>query len=308
MYHFCLTAIYSIVINYIGHFLKGRLKSIVNILSFLKFRKKSLSLFLFVIIFLFCFTNTGLSFKDRFTNHIGMEFILVQPGTFMMGSPEDELHRDKNEVLHKVTIPNAFYLTATEVTVKQWRAVMGRKWFAKKTGGNNFPVTKVSFYEAERFIRKFNGQKRGVYRLPTEAEWEYACRAGTATAYCWGEKIDCSKAMYQNNSKKCGDCILYYKSLGLSANQAAPVKSFQPNAWGFYDMHGNVWEWCSDYYSEYKDDIGKGNYDIINAGTRVKRGGSWYKYGFYLRSANRAYAHPAGKFQTTGFRLVLEAD
>ncbi|MCD4743723.1 MAG: formylglycine-generating enzyme family protein [Desulfobacteraceae bacterium] len=237
-----------------------------------------------------------------------MEFILVQPGTFMMGSPNDEPYRDKNEVRHKMTITKAYYLMAAEVTVKQWRAVMGRKMFSKKKGGDDFPVTKVSYYDIERFIRKLNKQNKGIYRVPTEAEWEYACRAGTTTAYSWGNKIDCSKAMYENNRKKRSECVSYYASKGMPSDQPAPVKSFKPNPWGFYDMHGNVWEWCSDIYQEYENNIQGRSYDIMDTGFRIKRGGSWYKYGIYLRSANRAYAHPGAKFQTIGFRLVLKAD
>ena len=170
------------------------------------------------------------------------------------------------------------------------------------------PVTQVSFYDCQDFINKLNKMGKGVYRLPTEMEWEYACRAGTTTAYSFGDSIDCSKAMYGNNQQKLTECIQHFKSMGLAPNQAAPVKSFAPNPWGFYDMHGNVWEWCSDPYRDYKSHQIDTGYDPIKADTRIKRGGSWYKYGFYCRSANRAYAHPGAKFQTTGFRLVLEAE
>ena len=280
----------------------------MNTLFFLNFKKKLLYFFLSGFTLLFLFADTGLTQEKKFTNHLGMEFILVQPGTFVMGSPENEPSRDKNEVQHKVIISKAYYLMATEVTVKQWRAVMGRKMFSKKKGGDNFPVTKVSYYDIERFIRKLNRQNKGIYRVPTEAEWEYACRAGTTTAYSWGNKIDCSKAMYENNNKKRSECINYYASQGIASDQPAPVKSFQPNPWGFYDMHGNVWEWCSDIYQDYQSNMPDRGYDIMETGTRIKRGGSWYKYGIFLRSANRAYAHPGAKFRTTGFRLVLKAD
>ena len=242
--------------------------------------------------------------EKRFTNHLGMEFVLVPAGSFIMGSPKDEADRDENEVEHKVNIAKDFYLQTTEVTVKQWRAVMGRKLFGRKKGGDNFPVTKVSFYDAQKFIKKLNNlnmSEKGRYRLPTEAQWEYACRAGTTTAYSWGDKIDCSNAVYQNNEKKASDCIPFLKSMGIQPNRPAKVKSFAPNPWGFYDMHGNVWEWCSDEYREYSN-------DTIKTENRIKRGGSWYKYGIYLRSANRSYAHPSAKFQTTGFRLLFEAN
>ncbi len=277
-------------------------------LSDLNLKNQILYFFLLCLILFFAFSNTAFSNEKQFTNHLGMEFILVQPGTFLMGSPENELHRDKNEGQHKVTISKAYYLQTTELTVKQWRKVMGKKMFSKKKGGDNFPVTRVSYYDIIKFIKKLNQQNKGIYRLPTEAEWEYACRAGTTTPYSWGSKIDCSNAMYENNSKKCPECISYYTSRGIPANQAAPVKSFPPNPWGFYDMHGNVWEWCADNYKEYKSEIDSSTYGIITTEGKIKRGGSWYKYGFYLRSANRAYAHPGAKFQTTGFRLILKAD
>lgn len=236
--------------------------------------------------------------ENKTTNHIGMEFTLVRPGPFIMGSPKTEPFRDTDEIQHKVNITKPFYLQTTEVTVKQWRAVMGKKLFGRKKGGQDFPVTRVSFYDCQKFIKKMNKQNKKKYRLPTEAEWEYACRAGTTTAYSWGADIDCSKAMYGNNSKSSPECTLFYKSMKLKLDQAAPAKSFNPNPWGFYDMHGNVWEWCSDEYNPNKN----------TSASRVRRGGSWYKYGKSLRSANRTYAHPGAKFKTTGFRLVLEAD
>ena len=283
----------------------------MNPFSLIKFKKKCLYILFFWFILIFVFADTGLSLEKKFINHLGMEFILVEPGSFIMGSPEDEAYRDKNEVQHKVNITKAFYLQTTEVTVKQWRTVRGYKLFGRKKGGDNFPVTKVSFYDTQKFIKKLNNLNeidKGIYRLPTEEEWEFACRAGTTTAYSWGDKIDCSKAVYQNNTKKASDCILFFKSAHILSNGPAPVKSFAPNPWGFYDMHGNVWEWCSDQYHEYKNYVVNTGYGTIKTKTRIKRGGSWYKYGRYLRSANRSYAHPSAKFQTTGFRLVFEAD
>ncbi len=244
----------------------------------------------------------------KITNTIGMEFILVRPGSFMMGSPETEPHRKTDETLHRVIISKPFYLQTTEVTIRQWRAVMGIRLFGRKKGRPDSPVTKVSFFDCQDFIKKLNSKGQGRYRLPTEAEWEYACRAGTTTAYSWGNDIDCSKAMYSNNTKKDSACTQYYISINLKPDCPAPVKSFKPNPWGFYDMHGNVWEWCADEYRLYTSRASDADYEAIKMETRIRRGGSWYKYGYYLRSANRTWAHPAAKFQTTGFRLVREAD
>jgi formylglycine-generating enzyme required for sulfatase activity len=239
---------------------------------------------------------------------LGMSFILVEPGRFMMGSPSTQRFRDADEIHRSVTIETAFYLQTTEVTLKQWRAVMGKKWFKKRNGTDDMPVTQVSYYDCINYIDKLNKKGMGVYRLPTDTEWEYACRAGTTTAYSWGDAIDCSKAMYGNNPKKNDECTLYLRSIKIAAYGPAPVKTFAPNPWGFYDMHGNVWEWCSDKYVPHRSALGFKGYSLVDSNSHIRRGGSWYKYGRYLRSANRTYAHPGAKFTTTGFRLVREAN
>ena len=246
--------------------------------------------------------------EPTITNDLGMTFIRVQAGNFLMGSPPDEAFRGENEALHNVEIDHAFYLLETEVTLKQWWAVMGKKWLNRRKGPGDLPVNRVSYYDCLKFIHKLNEQKMGVYRLPTEAEWEYACRAGTQSAFSWGDTIDCSLAMYGNNRIKETTCTQYYKSRNLPVDGPAPVKSFAPNSWGFYDMHGNVWEWCEDKYISNLANGDRGTQELKLSEYRVKRGGSWFKHSHYLRSANRAYAHPAAKFKTLGFRIVLEAD
>ncbi len=170
------------------------------------------------------------------------------------------------------------------------------------------PVTRVSWYKCIKYIKKLNLKTSYSYRLPTEAEWEYACRAGAQTAYTWGDGIDCSKAMFANNTKKDNECTLFYKTLKITPNGPAAVKTFAPNAWGLYDMHGNVWEWCADPYGKYMAGPVSDTYSITDANSHVRRGGSWYKHAYYLRSANRTYAHPAARFKSTGFRLVLEVN
>jgi len=283
------------------------------ITNFFKFHvpDKTFKNFIFwsvIIIIGYTFPVLSKAQENQITNHLGMDFILVKPGSYMMGSPKGEAHRDNNEILHEKKIDKPFYLQTTEVTIKQWKAVIGKKLLGRKKGNDNMPVVRVSFYDCQKFIKKLNRMNIGIYRLPTEAEWEYASRAGTTTAYSWGDSIDCSKAMYGNNTKKQNECVNYLKSKGIRPNQAAPVKSFAPNSWGFYDMHGNVWEWCSDSYVEYNTLKVDGGFDPTRTESRIKRGGSWYKYGWYCRSANRAYAHPGARFKTTGFRLVLEAN
>jgi sulfatase modifying factor 1 len=244
-----------------------------------------------------------LAVEKVFRNSLGMEFVLIPAGTFMMGSPPEEAYRGK-EVQHQVTISSPFYLQSTEVTVEQWRAVMGRKLFGRRMGPGDMPVVKISWHDCMDFIRKLNALSEWSYRLPTEAEWEYACRAGSSTAYSWGNTIDCGKAMYGNNSLKSKECQDYIRSRGLSVDQPAPVKSYPPNAWGLYDMHGNVWEWCRDWYGDYTTSATIDPFGPDSGTMRVRRGGSWFKYGYSCRCANRNHGHPGSRYQTTGFRLV----
>ena len=263
-----------------------------------------------IFFFIACPINSTISSENIYINSLGMEFVLIPSGKFIMGSPEKEIGRDGKgkEQQHEVSINRQFYIQTTEVTLKQWRSIMGRKIFGGQKGAEDTPVVKVSWYDCIKYIKKINKLNEGVYRLPTEVEWEYACRAGSSTAYNWGNDIDCSKAMYGNKKSKSKECIDYVKSKGLSINQATHVKSYKPNAWGLYDMHGNVWEWCQDLFLDYNNEYTqdpKGTYlDTI----RTKRGGSWSSEAWSCRSANRAHAHPAYRIKSTGFRLVREVD
>ena len=244
--------------------------------------------------------------KKRVTNSLGMEFVLIRPGTFMMGSPPEEAHRDRFETQHEVVIKVPFYMQTTEVTLKQWWELMRKKFFGTRKGPVDLPVTEVSWYDAKKYVEKINRLEEGTYRLPTEAEWEYACRAGTTTAYSWGGRIECKRAMFANNSLKADRCVEYYQSIGLEKDSPAPVKSFPPNPWGLYDMHGNVWEWCRDsYHREYEKADRVDPCMETGRMAKVKRGGSWFKYGYACRSANRAWARAPSRLRTTGFRLVL---
>ena len=262
-----------------------------------------------MVVFLSCFLISILPLaaygsKKIFQNSIGMEFVLVPAGIFIMGSPKDESHRGSSEVQHQVTISNPFYMQTTEVTLSQWWAIMGKRLFGRRKGPENLPVVKVSWFNTRRFIKKLNKFGKGYYRLPTEAEWEYAARAGSTTAYSWGDTIGCKNAMYENNHKKANECLKYVQSQGFESDRPAPVKSYAPNAWGLYDMHGNVWEWCQDWFDLYPTTAVTDPTGPKSGADKVRRGGSWFKHGFSCRSANRAKANPATKFQTTGFRLI----
>ena len=170
------------------------------------------------------------------------------------------------------------------------------------------PVVKVSWQDCIDFIEKLNALNEGVYRLPTEAEWEYSCRAGTTSAYAWGNAIHCDNAMYGNNRLETDVCVDYVKSKGLPADQPAPVKSYSSNPWDLYDMEGNVWEWCHDRYERpYGRDAVIDPRGPGSGTDRVRRGGSWYGPGSRCRCAYRNLSNPANRYQTTGFRLVRKA-
>jgi formylglycine-generating enzyme required for sulfatase activity len=262
-------------------------------------------IFIFVIIIVF-FSVSIYGFEKTYTNNLGMAFVLIPPGTFYMGSPPTEPHRGSSEVRHQVTISKPFYMQSTEVTMKQWHSIMGRRMMMNQNDPEDMPVTRVSWFDCMKFIRRLNKMNQGQYRLPTEAEWEYAARAGTSTAYSWGDAIDCEKAMYANNSLKNNECQLYYRSINLRTDRPASVKTFKPNPWGLYDMHGNVWEWCMDWYGEYREKSVIDPKGPASGNVRIRRGGSWFKYGYACRSANRSFGHPATRYRTTGFRLVRE--
>jgi sulfatase modifying factor 1 len=268
--------------------------------------EKLYTLFLGIFIAL-AFLPQALPASEKvFHNSLGMEFVLIPAGTFIMGSPQDELYRDKREIQHTVRISKPFYIQTTEVTLGQWWALMGKKLFGRRKGPDTIPVVEVSWHDCMDFIKKLNALSAWSYRLPTEAEWEYACRAGSTTAYSWGNAIDCGKAMYANNSLKSDECLDYIKSKGMFIDRPAPVKSYHSNTWGLYDMHGNVWEWCHDWYGDYTMQSKIDPRGPDSGTMKVRRGGSWFKYGYSCRSGNRNSGHPSSRLKTTGFRLVAQ--
>lgn len=246
--------------------------------------------------------------EQTYRSSIGMEFVLIPAGSFMMGSPESEKGRDSGglEKQHTVILTKPVYMQTTEVTVAQWESIMGKKLIGWRRGAKDHPITRVSWKDCQKFIKKLNARGEGVYRLPTEAEWEYACRAGTKTAFSWGTDIDCDKAVY-GNKKKSGICLEYFGSLKIPTGSPAPVKTFAPNPWGIYDMHGNVWEWCHDKYGDYNTERVKDPIGPQKGTNRVRRGGGWASKWHDIRSANRAYSHPSNRLNITGFRVVREA-
>jgi len=220
------------------------------------------------------------------TNSLGMRFVWISPGTFMMGSPASESGRESDEAQHQVILTKGFYMQTTEVTQGQWKAVMGSNPSHFKNCGDDCPVEDVSWNDCKEFIRRLN-QKEGAgkYRLPTEAEWEYACRAGSAGAYA-GD-LD-SMGWYDRNSDE----------------RTHPAGQKKANAWGLYDMHGNVWEWCKDRYGDYPSGSVTDPKGPSSGAYRVFRGGSWYLFSSFCRSAKRRYHSPDLREGLLGFRLA----
>jgi formylglycine-generating enzyme required for sulfatase activity len=223
-----------------------------------------------------------------------MEFVLIPSGSFMMGSDEtkDSDAEADETPQHHVTISNSFYMGKYEVTQEQWQAVMGHNPSEHK--GDKNPVELVSWNDVQIFIRRLN-QKEGItrYRLPTEAEWEYAARAGSQTRYSYGDK-----------KTQMGRYARYRDS---PRGGTRPVGGRQPNAWGLYDVHGNVLEWVNDlYYSNYYskspslDPVGPSS-----GWDRVYRGGSWTDIAEACRSASRGSDPPGNQGVNLGFRLAL---
>jgi formylglycine-generating enzyme required for sulfatase activity len=238
---------------------------------------------------------------DPITNTIGMTFNNIPAGTFTMGSPESEADREDDETQHKVTIGKAFYMQTTEVTQGQWKAVMSTEpWnrFAYFKEGPNYAVSNVNWKYAVEYCKKLSEQEGKTYRLPTEAEWEYACRAGTETRWSFG-----------NDEKDLGDYAWYDKNAyGIGERYPHQVGLKKPNAFGLYDMHGNVWEWCHDYYVKdyYQQSPGKDPTGPAQGSFRVLRGGSWDRSSRSTRSADRSIRN--GFPNNVGFRLVRELD
>jgi len=239
------------------------------------------------------YTKTGWA-KEIVHEATGIELVFIPAGKFLMGSPAGEAQRDNDETQHEVTISKPFYMGKYEVTQGQWQAVMGSNPSYFK-GGDRLPVETVSWDDCQEFLRKAG---TGL-RLPTEAEWEYACRAGTRTPFNMGETISTDQANYE------GNFVYGSGRKGEYREKTVEVGSFAPNAWGLYDMHGNVWEWCADWYGAYP---GGAATDPTGAGSgqgRVLRGGSWYDVPWYCRSAFRGGLKPDARDLNFGFRVVV---
>jgi formylglycine-generating enzyme required for sulfatase activity len=235
-------------------------------------------------------------------NGVMLEMVHVPGGTFMMGSPETEKERElwrkgTESPQHKVTV-SAFFMAKYPVSQAQWQAVMGNN--PSRFKGENRPVEKVSWHDAVKFCQQLSEKTGQEYRLPSEAEWEYACRAGTTTPFYFGETITPDLVNYNGNYP--------YASApkGVYREQTTDVGSFPPNAFGLYDMHGNVWEWCADaWHDNYEGAPTDGSiWGKGNANRLCLRGGSWVDFARWVRSAGRNVRRPSNRGGTWGLRAA----
>lgn len=226
-------------------------------------------------------------------NGVSFKMVAIAGGTFTMGSPANDYDRRPDELQHSVTLSD-FFIGATTITQKLWLAIMGSNPSLFK--GENLPVEQVRWDDCQEFISKLNMYTKKKYRLPTEAEWEYACRAGTSTPYNIGEFLYTTDANCNPQ---------YYNLEDIYRQSTIPVCSFPPNKWGLYDMHGNVWEWCSDWYGPYES-TPQHNPKGPDFGTRrVLRGGSWMCTRGYCRSMQRESGNANYRNGDVGIRLCI---
>lgn len=242
--------------------------------------------------------------EEEIQNSIGMKLVLIPAGEFMMGaSPGDKDAGDDEKPRHKVKITKPFYMGKTPVTQEQYEKLMGTNPSAfsgknpdydNRDAGKKAPVENVSWDDAQEFIRKLN-QKEGTkgYRLPTEAQWEYAARAGATTKYYWGDSEE--------------DIVQYAWTSESELDSTKPVMKKDPNAFGLYDMLGNVFEWCEDWYNEdyYSDSELNDPKGPEEGEDRSLRGGSWNHFARYCRLSIRNYFNPDDRYSYFGFRLLL---
>lgn len=248
-----------------------------------------------------------------FENHLGMRFVLIPAGTFRMGSPLEEDGRRADETRHEITLSNPFYIQITEVTNAQFRRCdvwrVGRdhdsgRFRGRSLDGDDQPAVLVSWDTASEFadwLSNEDGPRR--YGLPTEAQWEFACRGRSASPYWWGSSLDDG---WRNANANDPETIMWLCGWPQDDGHrvTAPAASYAPNPWGLYDMAGNVWEWCVDWYGPYPAEPVKNPRGPPHGRARVLRGGSWLFGPALARSAARVRDGSNARSMNVGFRLV----
>lgn len=226
-------------------------------------------------------------------------FRWIPPGTFLMGSPSTELHHYADEIQFEVTLTRGFWMADTVCTQTLWDVVVAKKPSAFRDNKNN-PVERVSWDDVQEFLTALRALMPGMNaRLPTEAQWEYACRAGTTTPFSFGQNISTDQVNY-DGSKPYADA-----PRSLFRRRTVPVKTLPQNPWGLYEIHGNVWEWCQDIYGDYPREPTTNPVGAKSGSGRVIRGGSWARGARGARSANRSNEERGASSEQIGFRFVV---
>ncbi|WP_295486752.1 formylglycine-generating enzyme family protein [Accumulibacter sp.] len=226
-------------------------------------------------------------------------FRWIPPGRFQMGTPIDESERGAGEVAHEVRLSHGFWLADTACTQAFWLAVWPVNPSHFQDHGDN-PVENVSWHDAQGFIGELNRRLPGLSaRLPSEAEWEYACRAGTTTPFAFGDQITPEEVNYH------GGYPYADGEKGIYRQRTVAAGSLPANPWGLYEMHGNVWEWCGDWYGDYPTEPQVDPLGPRYGKQRILRGGTWGDPGRYARAGNRSRIEPAYRPRSSGFRIAL---
>ena len=259
-----------------------------------------------------------LTAKERLSDDVALRLVRIPEGNFMMGSPNDEGDRRSEEGPQHLVKLQEFWIGKYPVTQAEWAVVAGFPKIDRDLNpapsnfkGDRLPVEQISWYEAKEFCDRLSAYTKRQYRLPTEAEWEYACRAGTTTPFHFGETITTELANYQGtDDENLGWSGSYGKGpKGEYRKKITPVDHFKiANMYGLCDMHGNVWEWCQDHWHDNYDDAPTDGSAWIEGGDRdfrVYRGGSWILFLRFCRSAYRGFNAPGNQINNLGFRVVL---
>lgn len=257
-------------------------------------------------------TKTGQFFVEYIGEGVNIDMIFIPSGSFMMGSNSSENGREKDENPQHLVKLNSFYISKYPITQLQWRKVSSFPKINRSLKnnpsfykGDNLPVEKISWLDAQEFCKRLTRYTGRTYRLPTESEWEYSCRGNTKTPFFFGETITPDFANYNNQSND------NKKNIGQFDKKTSPVDNFYPNPFGLYDFHGNVWEWCEDHYANnyiHKPKDGSAFYNSTGNQSRVVRGGSWSLSSDYCRSAKRGNYAPESTYNFIGFRIVCVID
>jgi formylglycine-generating enzyme required for sulfatase activity len=234
--------------------------------------------------------------------HTGIELVRLPAGHFTMGGAPGEPGREGQEVRHEVTLRSPFYLGRYEITQGQWQQVMAANPSSFTDCGADCPVEQVSWLDVQEFIQRLERLSGERFRLPTEAEWEYACRAGTTGPFSTGDHLSTDDANYDGHYPYAEDPPGIYRA------RTTPVGSFAPNAWGLYDLHGNVWEWIEDRHCPYPEGPVVDPVGDCSSKLRVIRGGSWYFNAESARCALRYTHRPQDIGPSLGFRLARDLE